>query len=303
MTKEDILAFRAVARHLNFTRAAETLFITQSSLSKKIARLEKELGVTLLTRTKQSVQLTNAGMVLYQASEGFLQHGQMIREAMRRVSEVGYLTLRIGILGTVLGRKFLPVLQQFQKENPRIHLQLSCCTFRELFHALGNAKCDVVLTSDLGLVMLPEIDMVTLWQSKNVLVLPRTHPWIKLKSKDFRRLRNATFIVLTPHASTKGYEIVQSICARWGFRPQKVVVCNTTDDALFLVQAGQGISILPAFDCPDARVYGLHYHPLREPEFQQPIVLAWNKNNRNSGIGIFKDFVLAFKKQKKLMIE
>jgi DNA-binding transcriptional LysR family regulator len=115
MTKEDILAFRAVARHLNFTRAAETLFITQSSLSKKIARLEKELGVTLLTRTKQSVQLTNAGMVLYQASEGFLQHGQMIREAMRRVSEVGYLTLRIGILGTVLGRKFLPVLQQFQK--------------------------------------------------------------------------------------------------------------------------------------------------------------------------------------------
>ena len=54
--------FAAVADTLNFSRAAETLFISQSALSKQIADLERELGMVLLQRDKRSVRLTPAGM-------------------------------------------------------------------------------------------------------------------------------------------------------------------------------------------------------------------------------------------------
>ena len=55
--------FAAVADTLNFSRAAETLFISQSALSKQIADLERELGMVLLQRDKRSVRLTPAGKV------------------------------------------------------------------------------------------------------------------------------------------------------------------------------------------------------------------------------------------------
>ena len=53
--------FAAVADTLNFSRAAETLFISQSALSKQVADLERELGMVLLQRDKRSVRLTPAG--------------------------------------------------------------------------------------------------------------------------------------------------------------------------------------------------------------------------------------------------
>ena len=56
--------FAAVADTLNFSRAAETLFISQSALSKQVADLERELGMVLLQRDKRSVRLTPAGKVI-----------------------------------------------------------------------------------------------------------------------------------------------------------------------------------------------------------------------------------------------
>ena len=58
--------FAAVADTLNFSRVAETLFISQSALSKQIADLERELGMVLLQRDKRSVRLTPGGQSLFE---------------------------------------------------------------------------------------------------------------------------------------------------------------------------------------------------------------------------------------------
>ena len=61
---DDLIAFRAVARELNFTRAAAQMGVSQSALSKTVRELEVRLGVRLLTRTTRSVSLTEAGQSL-----------------------------------------------------------------------------------------------------------------------------------------------------------------------------------------------------------------------------------------------
>lgn len=70
MTKDDIQAFSAVASLRSYTKAAALLFVTESSLSKKITRLEKEVGVQLLDRSRHGVSLTAAGRVFLEESRG-----------------------------------------------------------------------------------------------------------------------------------------------------------------------------------------------------------------------------------------
>jgi len=68
----SLRAFEAVARRLNFSEAAEELFLTQSAISRQIKSLEDELGSTLFTRGTRSVEITQAGQMLLRAVEASL---------------------------------------------------------------------------------------------------------------------------------------------------------------------------------------------------------------------------------------
>jgi len=65
--------FISVAEHLNFTTAAKELFVAQPAVSQQIASLEKELGIKLLYRDKQSVKLTNAGITFLKDAREILR--------------------------------------------------------------------------------------------------------------------------------------------------------------------------------------------------------------------------------------
>src|ERR1044072_4185323 len=68
----QLRTFVAVAEERNFTRAAERLHLGQQAVSKSVAQLERELGVTLLERTTREVRVTAAGAVLLEAGRGAL---------------------------------------------------------------------------------------------------------------------------------------------------------------------------------------------------------------------------------------
>ena len=72
MELRQLQYFTAVAETLNFSRAAEILYISQPALSQQIADLERELGVLLLQRSKRSVSLTPAGTLLLQEAKKLL---------------------------------------------------------------------------------------------------------------------------------------------------------------------------------------------------------------------------------------
>src|SRR5437764_13340118 len=81
----DLLkGFRAAARHLSFTRAAEELFLTQSALSRQMQALEEQLGMPLFERRHRQLLLTDAGQVLHAAAKTVLDEMTQAVAAIRR---------------------------------------------------------------------------------------------------------------------------------------------------------------------------------------------------------------------------
>ena len=147
MTVFQIQCFLSVAETLNFTEAANRLFIAQSSLSRNISHLEEEIGLTLFIRTKKYVRLTPSGTVLYSEFSKLLKLGQHALEKARNaeLGETGSLCL--GVLETQRSENFLPSrLGQLRKEHPNIQIDIISGTFRELREAVMDNRIDIALT-------------------------------------------------------------------------------------------------------------------------------------------------------------
>ena len=84
MELKQLVYFLAVAKHLNFSRAAEELYVSQPALSYQIAELERELGTELFVRNRRAITLTLAGKRLLEPVRRTLEGAEEIRELSRR---------------------------------------------------------------------------------------------------------------------------------------------------------------------------------------------------------------------------
>lgn len=287
MTREDIHAFCAVAKHRNFTRAAEELFLPQPSLSKRIARLEQDIGVQLFSRTRRSVRLTYAGQVFLDECQELLSHEEEFLADVRHAGEQMHPALSVGFMGMGLARKCLPAIHAFRTKNPEVALSLSILEFRQMAAMLSGGRIDLAITGDWGLSADKDIQTSSIFPAARLLLLPEAHPWLRCRERDFSALADEDFIILYEKASRKGYENLSAICASWGFQPRIRKRCASIDEVLFHVQAGQGISILPDFDCPPAEAYHLAYVPIEDGGPSIPTIGAWVAKNKNPVIQRF----------------
>ena len=115
--------FVAVARHGNFTRAADALWITQSALSQQVRRLEAELGVALLRRTSRGAELTAAGEELLPRAEAILAEVAQARADLDR--HAGATRGRVRVAATTMDSLRLPsALAAFHRVHPGLQIAL-----------------------------------------------------------------------------------------------------------------------------------------------------------------------------------
>ena len=95
MTTKSLEYFLVVVKHLNISKAAKELFISQPALSKQISQLEAELGVSLFDRTKHSLKLTHAGEVLLSETNELFKKQDELRQRVRAAGNVSEDALRL----------------------------------------------------------------------------------------------------------------------------------------------------------------------------------------------------------------
>ncbi|MBC7371698.1 MAG: LysR family transcriptional regulator [Bdellovibrionaceae bacterium] len=166
-------AFYTVARLLNFTRAAESLHVTQSALSQRVAKLEEDLEVTLFIRDRSSIRLTEAGeqvMRFCQLSDS--AEGDLLSRLKGTREQLGG-SLRVGGFSSVNRSLVVPALKKLMHKNVQLALHLMTREIAELDELLRRSEVDYILTVRKS--ESPDIRNIFLGFEENVLVRSRKH--------------------------------------------------------------------------------------------------------------------------------
>ncbi|HEY6084341.1 MAG TPA: LysR substrate-binding domain-containing protein [Nitrospira sp.] len=232
--------FLAVATARNFTRAAEALHVSQPSLSVQIRDLEEEIGTQLFDRLGRTVELTQAGVLFREHAEralGELEHGaQLVREL--HGAQRGRLV--VGTLATVNSYLIPPLVSQFKRRFPGIHLQVHSQPSAEIIEALlGNRL-------DLGICLLPvshhQLTAVPLFDERLVLVAPARYPISRCRLR-MQELGGLPLVLMPSDYCLR--KMVEAECARARVQTQVVLEMTSPEGILQAVQGGAGLSILP----------------------------------------------------------
>lgn len=240
MELRQLRYFLAVAATQNFTRAAETVHVSQPSLSIQIAALEDELGAKLFDRLGRKAALTQAG-------ELFREHaGRVLRELEQAVQVVQELQgaqrgrLVVGTVATVNSYLIPPLVSRFTQRFPGIHLQVHAQPSTEIVAGLLANRLDV------GICLLPvthdRLTVVPLFDERLVLVAPANTPMKNTRLR-MHELGGLPLVLMPVDYCLR--KMVEAECAEAMIQPQVVLEMTSPEGILQAVAGGAGFTILP----------------------------------------------------------
>lgn len=260
MLLRHIRYFLAVAEHRNFTRAAESLHVSQPTLSQQIRQLEDTLRTQLLDRSGRTVQLTDAGQAWMRYAKLALQDLDAGVRAIHDVRELSRGNLRLAITPTFTAYLVGPVVEAFHQRHPGITIDIRELTQDQVEAQLADDKLD------LGVAFAPigsaDIEGQALFEETLSLVVGKTH-WHASRRKaltgtDFGK---EPLVLLNDAFVTRQY--IDDHCARHRIQPKVVIEVNSISAIVEIVRRGHLATILP--DRIAREHEGLHPVPLDPP--------------------------------------
>jgi DNA-binding transcriptional LysR family regulator len=143
MHPRNLRTFVAVASTLSITRAAETVHLTQSSVTEQIQALEAELGTPLFERSQRRLELNEAGKRLLPYAEKLLALAEEARSSVAEAAGLAGGVLTVGGLETLCVSRLSPLLAQFSRSHPGIALHLKSAGSGELRQGLKAGRLDI----------------------------------------------------------------------------------------------------------------------------------------------------------------
>jgi DNA-binding transcriptional LysR family regulator len=234
--------FVAVAEELHFGRAATRLHITQPSLSRAVRELERELGADLLTRTKRSVRLTEAGRALLQEAPRALEEVERACELARGAARGEAGQLRLGFLPSANVSLVPALVRESRKASPHLLLRLHELFDDQQLAALSERRLD------LGILRAPrpddELVFEPLLREHLSLAVARDHRLASRRRVSYSDLRHEGLIIWPRSMAAQTYDSVIEACRTAGFSPHVVQEADSSQTIIGLVAAGVGVAVL-----------------------------------------------------------
>lgn len=287
-------AFVAVAEELHITRAAIRIGMQQPPLTRLIKALELDLGTALFRRHARGVSLTEAGAVLLEEARVILARSHALPDLVRGVARGERGRLAIGFTSSAALHPAVPAaLRRFRERYPGVSLTLEEAGTPELVEGLAREELDAAfLRSPAGKPKGLSLDFVL--DEPMVVAMPTNHPLARPRNQKLglEMLRMEHFVLYRRRAGPGLYDAIVSACQRAGFSPTIVQEAPRLPSTLSLVEAGIGISLIPAsmqrlggesICCRSlGKAYGL----------SAPLHLARGQRNRSVALMRFRDVVL-----------
>ena len=221
----------------SFTKAAEAMGYTQSSVSQMIASLEEELSLTLLTRSRTGVRLTIEGADLYPQIERTIFQYKAMLEKAEEIRGLDRGIVRIGTFSSITSTWMPELLQGFMEKYPRVQFVFRDGNYKENEESVRIGEVDFAFS---GMQAASPLQTITLNRGELLAILPENHPLASQKSVKLKEIAEEPFILLE---NGKHYESLEAFHAE-GLNPNVKYTVHDDFSIEAMVEAGLGISIL-----------------------------------------------------------
>lgn len=268
--------FVAIADSATMAKAAERVFVTQSTLSHQLAQLEGELGCELFERVGRVLRLSDAGKELLGHARGVLAQ---VEEGKRAVSQARTLVsgaLKVGVIHSFVTGLMPQVCAAYLRAHPGVRLQVAELTGLDIEAQVTDGALD------LGMGFYPPAsDAVMgerLFEDRLVLAVPRAHEMAARKTVKFSQLGKLPLAMLGPRFATR--RLLNEYFQRAGVRANVVLEIDSVDALQLVVESGAAASFLPArMARRTARVRLLE---VTDPKPLRDAGLIWRKSSYRS---------------------
>ncbi|MBM7844635.1 LysR substrate-binding domain-containing protein [Herpetosiphon giganteus] len=264
----------AVVQAANFTRAAETLFISQSALSQQIQVLEQTVGTVLINRSKRGVSLTAAGSILYQHAERIFGELQQAETAIRELAGLQRGELTIGVVQTVNDYLIPALAASFANRHPRIKLLIEEAPADTIEQRLVAGELQ------LGLSFVPSshelLASQALFEERLALIVRNDHPLASQQEVTVSTLDAMELVLLAKSFCTR--RLWEESARLAPAQPQIVMELNTVSSILAVVERTGLPTVLPALSLNDRPTANLARIRLINPIPARKVGLLWQRD-------------------------
>jgi DNA-binding transcriptional LysR family regulator len=234
--------FRSVAHHLNFSRAAEELLLTQPAVTQQIKALEEECGVPLFDRGGGRITLTPGGETLLPYAEKLKILSDEALAAVANAAGRNAGLLAIGASQTI-GQYLLPNLVAFfLRENPRVTLTAMSGNGDQMIEALIARRIQLALIE--GPALRKDIHVEPFMEDHMVLVVPTSHEWADHEI-DVSMLKDAPLLMREFGSGSR--RVVENALTRAGMKKKELNIrmeLDSNEGLLSAVEAGLGVTFV-----------------------------------------------------------
>jgi LysR family cys regulon transcriptional activator len=252
MNFQQLRILRETARlNFNLTEVANTLYTSQSGVSKHIRDLEDELGVELFVRRgKRFLGLTEPGAELVAIAERILLDARNMKELAEHFSRRDEGRLDVVTTHTQARYALPAVVAQFKQEFPRVHLVLHQAGPAEIVQMLQNGQADIGLATE-ALDNVPELASFPYYQWRHALIVPAGHELENVKPLTLEAI--AEYPIITYHGGMTGRTQVDRAFEQAGLIPDIVMAALDADVIKTYVELNLGAGIIASMAFDPAR--------------------------------------------------
>ncbi|MBD0335211.1 MAG: LysR family transcriptional regulator [Cyanobacteria bacterium Co-bin13] len=301
MKIEQLRIFLAVAEHLHFTRAADSLYITQPAVSAAIQSLEEQYGVKLFHRIGRHIELTDAGKLLQIEAQKILDQVELTAQGLRELNDLQRGELKIGSSLTI-GNYWLPgKISRFKQRYPGISVDCTLANAEDICMGTASGIFDMGLVTGTVKPIHQKVLTTTPIGSDAVsIVVGQSHPWFEVSTLTPADLSQTLWVMREAGSGLR--QTFEAALQEWGVNPADLdlaMVLNSSEMIKAVVEGGIGAAPVPRSmvrreiqlsTLKAIRVVDTVSRPKRTYQISQPMLLL--KHQKRFQTRIAKEFEL-----------
>lgn len=236
-----------VARYHSITMAANELYVTPSTLSKSIQKLEEDFGVPLFDRVGKGLFPTYAGECFLEKAQAIVATQEQLKQQLSDIAALASGRVRLGIQLNAAPR-LIPAISAFRRGYPGVELYIREDTGSALSEMLERGELDIIVADEQP-DWVGRFTAFPLWESEIALILPQQHLLVSAAREDASRrypviditlCENETFIL--PFSQQRMGAVTERLVRTYGLQKASIIRATSVDTILRLVSCGAGVT-------------------------------------------------------------